>query len=559
MTTLPRPALRAAAGPLPGFAVALCAGIAWGLMQFLTPLMCDDLAFMAQYLACNDGDPGFSLRALIDSALYNRAHDNFRIANILAPFSTLFSPWREIFPILTGLASAAIVWLSAALAAGKAPGWRATAAIWLLITLFLPMRGGMFLRDFSLNYIYATAIWLASVSWLIRLENAGSREPGSIAGALLLAALAGGWHEGPGLTIIAGMAVYTLIRLATRRGVSPLWLCAIAVYAASIAAFLYCPGMLDRAGREIGTTSPAPLLYKIYDASMPILLAATLAAALLFRGSRRRLASLTSDPVFVVFVVFAVSALAGALLSSVIVPNQRAALWPQLAAIIALASFWKPLSARAPKRLSAVAAGAALALCAIHAAHSLSWQLRFHNEERRVMALYAASPTGAVFADVTMPEVVPMTTLSYPSKLLWTNALHYHQFRFLHPGKPLAVLPGALRDASPDNSERIASDPAVYRSGGALFAPLDGALYSRLGTATAMVVFTDGSEEYRELFTLPYINSRGDTLAYLRPFAIGDREVGTLRQLTLPRAGTDPFRGEPERFREAVASEIKPH
>ncbi len=556
MTAPTRPDFRVASGPLQGLVVALCAGIVWGLMQFLTPLMCDDLAFMAQYLACNDGDPDFSLRALIDSALYNRAHHNFRIANTLAPFSTLFSPWKEIFPILTGLASAAIVWLSAALAAGKTPGWRATAVIWLFIMLFLPMRGGMFLRDFSLNYIYATAIWLASVCWFIRLENAGTRNPGSVAGALLLAALAGGWHEGPGLTIIAGMAAYALIRLATRRGVSSLWLCAIAAYAASIAAFLYCPGMLDRAGREIGTPSPAPLLYKIYDALMPILLAATLAAALLFKRSRKRLAALAADPAFA---VFAVSALAGALLSSVILPNQRAALWPQLAAIIALFRFWKPLLERAPRRLSAVAAAAALVLCALHAAHSLSWQLRFHDEERRVMALYEASPTGAVFADVTMPEDVPPTTLSYPSKLLWTNALHYHQFRFLHPDKPLAVLPLALRDATPGNSERIASDQAVYRSGGALFAPLDGALYSHLGTATAIVVFTDGSEEYRDLFTLAYINSRGDTLAYLRPFAIGNRQIKSLRQLNLPRVGTDPFRGDAGRFRKAVAGEIKPH
>lgn len=101
-----------------GVLVALCAGTVWGLMQYFTPVMVDDLVFVAQYLAANDGDGSFSLDALRRFALYNRLHDNFRIANMLAPFSTVISPWKELFPVFTGLAGAAMLWLSARLARG---------------------------------------------------------------------------------------------------------------------------------------------------------------------------------------------------------------------------------------------------------------------------------------------------------------------------------------------------------------------------------------------------------------------------------------------------------
>lgn len=515
-------------------------------MQYYTPVMIDDLVFVAQYLAANDGDSSFSLDALRRFALYNRLHDNFRIANMLAPFSTVISPWKELFPVFTGLAGAAMLWLSARLAKGMAPSWRFASVMWLAITLLLPMRAGMFVRDFSLNYIYASAVALAAVWCLLRGEARGWRG-GSFWLSLLLVTLSAGWHEGPALAVSAGMWAYALLRMAAGRKVSPQWMALAAVWLLVAVAFLYCPGMLSRASREFGSEGQTPVAYRLYDLSAVIALILSAGAMGVIPATRPRLTRLLGNPTFV---LFSVSALAGAVLAAFIVPNQRAALWPQLSGIISLFMIWIPFGGGRMRWVGGVAS----ALCVLHGAHAVAWQKRFYDECELVMALYENSPAGTVFADLTMPENVPMTTLSYPSKLLWVNYLHYHQFRFLHPGKPLAVVPAVLRDADLSNSRSLSGDSSVFLRGNALFSPSGRGAGHGLVGAEIELVLRDGRRVRPRIFSTSYVNAKGDTMLFLRPFKVDMAAVDSARILGV-WPDCDPFRGDPADFRQRVARE----
>lgn len=538
-----------------GVAVALLAGAVWGLMQFYTPVMNDDFAFMAQYLACNDGDSGFSLRALADFALYNRDHDNFRIANMLAPFSTLFSPWKELFPLFTGLAGAAMIWLAGRFAGGCPPGWRFQAVVWLLIAVFLPMRAGMFIRDYSLNYIYSAAVSLATFLFVWKAEAAGRWGwPRFLAAAALLC-LSGGWHESPVVALVAGMSAYALRGICAGRPVSRQWIALTTLYAAAGAAFLFCPGMLARAGRDLGVGEIIPLRFQLYNFSMVIVLAAILLVSPAVPRLRRTLALSRGDGCFI---VFAVSAFAGAAVSAILVPSQRAAFWPQLSAIIAILLYVRPLVRMTGKPWRAWAGPVALLLCLAQGIHAVACQRHIWLENREIMRLYDETADGVVFADVTMPEGVPLTTLSYPSKLLWVNSLHYHQFRFVRPDKPLAVVPAALRSATVDNSEVVSADSLVFRNGGSYFAPFRAPSLYALASAGVELVTRDGRKVFSQCFVLKYANEAGDTMVYLRPLDIPSAVVDSVASLTL-YPDEDPFRGDPRQFRARVAAGIKPH
>lgn len=54
------------------------------------------------------GSSDFSLSALAGYFRELRLNDNSRLANVLSPFTTLITPWRYLFPWLTGLAIAFI-------------------------------------------------------------------------------------------------------------------------------------------------------------------------------------------------------------------------------------------------------------------------------------------------------------------------------------------------------------------------------------------------------------------------------------------------------------------
>ncbi len=537
-------------------AVALLAGAIWGLIQFFTPVMTDDLVFMAQYLAFNDGDPSFSPEALADFALYNRAHDNFRIANMLAPFSTLFRPWSQIFPVVTAIASALLVWLSARLGRGQWPGWKFQSAVWLLIAIFLPMRAGIFIRDYSLNYIYASALTLFTAFYIIKCES--NRWPGlSLAAALLLAVLSGGWHEAPAFALSAGIVANIIVCVARHRAVSWQLVLVTVTLIASVLAFLLCPGMLGRASRELGSQPAATLVHQLYDSSMIIILLATLLAASALKRWRVRLVGLIDNPAFI---IFGCSAFAGGVLATLIIPNQRAAFWPQLSAIIALCLFWQPW--RWPVGIDAkrYIASAVLALCLLHGLHVVAWQRRFYDEDKIITRLYQASPHGTVFTDsITLPGDVPKTTLSYPSKLLWLNQLHYHQFRFLNPDKPLAVVPASLRMAAPANSRPLLPDSTLFATPeGDLFA-LPGAQASP-DLAGAHLIYRESTGDFSVLqcFANSFVTDLGDTLVYIKPFATQGIPLESIEGIAI-YPYTDPFRGDPSAFAKHAASEAKPN
>ena len=117
----------------------------YALLSFFTPYYLDDWTFMGNWRD-DAANQGFSWAGWWRYYTYIRGYDNGRIANALSPISTMFSPWKDIFPWVTGL----LVALSAVMLQRLATGSRSVLYLsicWILMIVGLPWNDTIFVRD----------------------------------------------------------------------------------------------------------------------------------------------------------------------------------------------------------------------------------------------------------------------------------------------------------------------------------------------------------------------------------------------------------------------------
>ena len=145
-----------------GGVLAVVAAV-YAVMAYIVPLALDDYVFIDTYMnALSDAGSEFSLRRWMAFASTVRSEDNGRLANILSPISTLFTP-KWLYAVITGCVTAAYVWLLARLVRGSKPDWRLLAAMWAVVLVALPWRNNLFVADYELNYIYTGMLLLATL------------------------------------------------------------------------------------------------------------------------------------------------------------------------------------------------------------------------------------------------------------------------------------------------------------------------------------------------------------------------------------------------------------
>ena len=191
----------------------------YSLMIVWGPIMIDDWVFLSRFEQA--GGNMFSLAAI------NGAVDNLRISNLVEPYVLVSSPWKEIFPWVNGLAVAYLVWAAGYFISGRRiPQAHLLCFIWLGVTLFIPWRNFLFVRDYALNYPCSAALALVFVlcmfRWRRKLSEQGFQSSirgiAALVGLCIFAILFGGWHEAPALASLTGF--FVLLNLG-RRQLSP--------------------------------------------------------------------------------------------------------------------------------------------------------------------------------------------------------------------------------------------------------------------------------------------------------------------------------------------------
>lgn len=473
--------------------LALLMAALYALLSFFTPYYLDDWTFMGNWRD-DAANQGFSWAGWWRYYTYIRGYDNGRIANALSPISTMISPWKDIFPWVTGLSVA----LTAVMLQRLATGSRSVLYLsicWILMIAGLPWNDTIFVRDYSLNYIWASAITLALLG-LMRMACL-SEKNGRVflLLAILTAVPAGGWHEGFAVCTICGLGFLAISRKFRLPG---RFYIILAVYLASTLLFMLSPGIMGRAANALAENHSyilkRPLLIVGFDCVIFLLL-------LVKRTHRKNEVSTGSiliktlnSPLAIVSIGILVS---GFILGFCSTNTPRSFFWPDMGAIaLGLYLIRQIIGDTRPgsseKKISSrsifinTSTAVLVLLCTAQTVAVLVWQIRYERETKKIMALLDRSESGTVFYDITLPTKAPAYTLGIPVANMWSSKFHYAALWSYYLTPVIGVVPEELRNATRHQME---SDTLRLR----------------------IPDYIDGEMVY------PFVSECGDTLVYRAP------------------------------------------
>lgn len=498
-------------------------GMAWliallySILCFVTPYFRDDWIFIDKWMDDINGGQDFSFSKLWDFFVFIRGYDNGRIANILSPISTIFSPIKDIFPVLTGI----IIALTAVLvqkAVCKNKSSFLLAVTWALMIIGLPWKNYLFTRDFSLNYIWAAFF---TILFLITVRQ-GTRQkwPWSIfLTSIILAIIAGGWHEGFAYPTACGLGLMILVR---KFRFSIKFYVVFIIYIIAATLFFVCPGMISRTQNEVNGSLVFPTMAIVI---IQIALCVFIVICLCLKQGRKILSKAIHSDIVIVCVGIIIS---GLLLAMVAKGAPRSYYWPNLAAIailVYLINKWlKYLIGKNTKIFNPVLitlSGLLVIGCAIQTIGVIIWQSRYTEDWNNIISLLEDSESGTVYYDFPYPGRSPKYTLSIPMDNLWTSPwdTEIHLRSFIH--KPmLGVVPTKLRNASLENGISIEGNIELKMYNTFLISRYEKFSDKHLTITpeyrAIQYVTPEGENKEGIFIAIPFLTEKGDTLLYYR-------------------------------------------
>ena len=461
------------------WSVALLIAVLYSLLCFFIPYYLDDWTFMGNWRddAANEG---FSLEGWWRYYHFIREYDNGRIANALSPLSTIISPWKDLFPWISGVLVACSAVMIQRLSTGRQSIFYLSIT-WLLMIIGLPWSDTIFVRDYALNYIWAAAVTLLFICTLKALCSGRK----VFIAAIILAILAGGWHEGFALPSLCGLGVLVLVR--KFRFPSKFYI-VILVYILAAFAFLLSPGLIARAGKAVLQDNHSLLLKRpIVIITISFLLFSALVLKKYLSKDGKNLRRIFNSNLFIVGSGIMIS---GFLLGFFSTNTLRSYFWPDTAAIALSIYFIKKLvntgksvSYRHNRRISAAVSAVIILACTAQTTAALVWQTKYARETDEIMALLDKSESGTVFYDRKLPPKAPKYTLGIPVDNAWDNQFHYRALWSFYITPVISVVPTALR-----TSTRAETEPDTI--------------------SLRIPDYIDGYMVY------PYVSECGDTLLY---------------------------------------------
>lgn len=432
------------------WALALLMAAVYALFCFFTPYYLDDWTFMGNWRD-DAANKGFSLSGWWRYYAFIRGYDNGRISNALSPISTMISPWKELFPWISGILTA----LAAVMLQQLATGRRSASYLlttWLLMIVGLPWLDTIFVRDYTLNYIWGAAVTLALL-WSLRALCRGRN---TLVLCLLLAIPAGGWHEGFALTTLFGLA---LLAAARRFRFPPSFYAVAAVYLLSALVFMLSPGLMGRAAQALAQNDHSIVLKRpLVIIAIDLCLLLVLAGNRIFsKKQQATVAPLFSSPAFIVSSGILVS---GFLLGFFSTNTLRSYFWPDMGGITLALLFIREIIAspsmafcRRRGTLYYCALTLMFLFCTLQSAAALVWQIRYARETDEILALLDRSESGTVFYDSKLPLKAPFYTLGIPVDNAWQNPFHYRALQSYYLTPVIGVVPTSLRNATRAETE----------------------------------------------------------------------------------------------------------
>lgn len=462
--------------------------IIYAAMSWLTPLQLDDLIFSSAYQELAGGTAP-NLKGFVNYFLELRMNDNSRLSNELFPLFLLWPGTTWVFHALTGIMMGGIILMICRIATGSwrpRTGW--VLATWAWLLLALPWRNYIFVADYTLNYIFSSAIMLAWALLMVKLAVSAQRFRGVMpwCGIVLFSTIAAGWHEG-----FVGPMWVGLVVLAWRMRVADTRYWALMAWTAIIMViFAFSPGMIDRAGREVvGSESERSIPMLIVNTWLVSVTCAIVVAALLSRRGRKLLMWALSDQWILLMSVTTVCACGVCLL---VKTSPRISFWPELTMLVAWQRFAYLKRWRIKGLKSYLVGSIVLILILIQSAMSLYWQRIYKLEHDKIISRVEAGEN-TVYYDVILPAAVPKATLYMPARIEFNDRFglqcigeYYHRQNF-------AVVPTVL-DGDITTGRKVGD--GIYEYCGEL--ALDHEIVTRpYVSITAHVALNDGTE--REL------------------------------------------------------------
>lgn len=495
-----------------GAAILCLMAATYAVLMYMVPVQLDDWIFMAEWRN-STGDGSFSMSGLLDYWLSIRAQDNGRLSNTLSPFSTVITPWKYLFPLFTGIAATAMIALSSRFANGPKEWLRALplSLTWVMCVYFLTWRDTILAKDYALNYVWAAMVTLGFIHTV-----AGSLEKGwsglRLTAALLLAIIAGAWHEGFAFTTLFG---FMLLTIARRFRLPWQWWLTGAVYFGSALFFFICPGMLNRMGHDAGLMDETVNPLKVAFDVLPVLILAVFLVALsLAKGGRRQIRESLRNPYFL---IMAGVVTAGTIITLTFDHKPRSAFWPDLGAVIMILILARPAVRKVSDSRANGFATLLMLVCAmVPLGSTIYWERQFGIEADEIMEEMLKSETGTVYRNVIPTSAVPLWTLKMPTRSHWVTPFNYkciHEYT----GKPYpAVVPPELREKGYEDGVGLTGNARAVRVGHAILLPPDTPYGIDARNETALL--TDGSRQTVAGVRLPYINEKGEKNVYFIPY-----------------------------------------
>ena len=491
-----------------GGVLAVVAAV-YAVMAYIVPLALDDYVFIDTYMnALPDAGSEFSLRRWMAFASTVRSEDNGRLANILSPISTLFTPkWQ--YAVITGCVTAAYVWLLARLVRGSTPDWRLLAAVWAVVLVALPWRNNLFVADYELNYIYTGMLLLAT---LLEAERAAEGKAGvaETVAAVGMAFVAGWMHEGFSAALVFGAGVWAI---GVKLKMPAKWWAVMIALGCGLLVALTAPGVWLRFDAQHGPQyrSMAKVLAYNY---VSLAMIALLACMLLVRAWRRQLRGLLSCRLFVVSIG---ASLVGLLYSFAIRFQPRMAVISATFAIVAIGCIvrhWRV--AKSVARCGALHAIVML-LCLLFMANVIRVQSILTAEVEDVIGQMTASPHGVAFYDVRDHHQDHLSTLGMPLRLYWVEGFSFSSLaQVLDQDEPIAVVPVALRTARLAQAKTVPGNAGMSLLNGCLVgAPIEG--YKQVFQTYYDVTLADGRRCPSMLVLCQqFVSEAGERMMYYR-------------------------------------------
>lgn len=491
------------------------------LFSLWTPPAFDDFTFMAEWRDVNGTAP-LSISTLFDFWKDIRLYDNGRIANLLSPLSTLFSPYRELFSPLTGIMTGLMLCIAVLFSfPSRNLSPLRLALVWGAMLFLLPWRNSLFVADYSLNYIWGGAVTLVFICTVLHFERKGWTVPALVT-ALLLAFVAGGWHEGFAAATLCGFLLLTFVR---RCRFSTQWYVIGTFYAIVTILFYLCPGMLSRTSLELAAPSAGLNTFKIFADFLPVILliAITLVEAIV-PAWRQLLSEAWQSRVFILG--WGIGA-AGVTLSLLFRHQPRSAFWPDLMAIVMLFRLLTPVwRGIARSRFRGYVTSLVFLLSLLPMVSALAAQFSFFEESKQILSEIEASEYGTVYRDIIPSGSLSPLSLKMPSHNLWVTPYQY-QALGNHTGKPLpAVVPKEL--GNPDILSAalpLEGDAGAFMAGHSILLP-----YALKAPEVVEVeaMLGDGSTTCAAAMALPFRLPGGNRATYIAPYGIPPEDIAGL-------------------------------